>query len=224
MNAGVILSGGSGVRFGSELPKQYWTLNGRMVIEYSLRAFQESRLTDRYFAVVAPELCGNCPFQSEYPIPVVPGGATRNASMKAALDYIARTMPECQKVIVHEAARPFLTAEIIDDLFGRLDEYDAAIVTRPVTDALGSLRQWYVKREDYFLIQAPEAFRFPLLFSHFDPDSPVTAGVQQLPEGSRVLRYDRFPNNLKITYPEDLPLAEGLMSRMAQSPSGARPR
>lgn len=211
MNVGVILSGGSGVRFGSELPKQYWTLRGRMVIEYSLQAFRESRLTDACVVVLAPELCENCPFPRPEGVALVPGGATRTASVKAALDHIAGALSGCEKVIVHDAARPFLTAAIVDELFAQLDSCDAVVTTKRIVDSLGSLESWFVDRENYFLIQAPEAFRFPILYRHFDPDSPTTAGVQQMPRGSRILRYERFANNLKITYPEDLTLAEGLM-------------
>lgn len=211
MNVGVVLSGGSGTRFDPELPKQYWMLRGRMVISYSIDAFQKSRLTDVCIVVVASEFCEACPFPRDASLCLVPGGETRTASVKAALDHIAKVFPDCQKVIIHDAARPFLTPAIVDELFEALDEYDAVVTTKKIVDSLGSRQNWFEDREDYFLIQAPEAFRFPGIYRSFDADSPTTAGVQQLPEVSRILRYETFSNNLKITYAEDLILAESLM-------------
>lgn len=213
MNIGVLLSGGIGSRFGSEEPKQYLELNHRKVIEYSLDAFRKSKGLDRYFVVVAPEHCKQCPFPLEAGVALVPGGSTRNGSIKAALDHIVKTAPDCEKIVIHEAARPFLTASIVDDYLAILDEYDAIIATKKITDGLASVHQWMVKREDYFLLQAPEGFRFSRLLQCFDGNSPMAAAIQQMPPESKLFRYENFPNNVKITYPEDLIVAASLMNQ-----------
>lgn len=217
MNIGVLLSGGIGSRFGSDEPKQYLKLKQRKVIEYSLDAFRNCKGLDRYFVVVAPEHCENCPFPLEQGIALVPGGTTRNGSIKAALDHIVETAPDCEKLVIHEAARPFLTSSIVDDYLSILDEYDAIIATKKITDGLASIQHWRVKREDYFLLQAPEGFRFPRLLQCFDAKSPLAAAIQQMPVGSKLFHYEGFLNNIKITYPEDLIIASSLMDQWSNN-------
>jgi len=212
MNIGVILSGGTGSRFGANLPKQYLPLCGKRVIEYSIRAFEECEELDVYLIMAAEEYCTTPFLAMSQKGKVVPGGNSRNASLKAALLYIEKQYPECKKVFIHEAARPFLRSGIITDYMQKLDEFDGVITTKKITDSLGSVKEWYVNREEYYLIQAPEAFRFPLLNCYFKADSPITATSQQLPENSRVYQNFSFVDNLKITYPEDFLVAEYMMS------------
>ncbi len=212
MNIGVILSGGNGARFGSETPKQYLDLNGCAVIEYSFRAFAASEMLDACIVMVSPDYYNETLGCEKYNIVPVLGGDSRNASLKNAIDYIAEKYPSCKKIFIHEAARPFLTTEIIDDYINKLEEFDAVITTKKITDSLGSVKEWYVNREEYFLIQAPEAFQYQKLKESFSQESSITATVQQLPKNSKVYRNFSFVNNLKITYPEDLILAEKIMS------------
>ncbi len=212
MNIGVILSGGNGSRFGSEIPKQYLKLNGSAVIEYSFRAFADSSMLDACIVMVSPNYYNERLWYEKYNIVPVLGGDSRNASLKKAIDYIAENYPTCKKIFIHEAARPFLTAAIIDDYINKLEEFDAVITTKKITDSLGSVKEWYVNRDDYFLIQAPEAFLYTKLRDSFKEESLITATVQQLPEKSKVYHNFSFVNNLKITYPEDLIIAEKIMT------------
>ena len=212
MNIGVILSGGTGSRFGANLPKQYLPLCGKKVIEYSIQALEECEELDIYLVMAAEEYCMNPPFSVSEKGKVIPGGDSRNASLKAALSYIEENYPKCEKVFIHEAARPFLRRDIITEYLQKLDEFDAVITTKKITDSLGSIKEWYVNREEYYLIQAPEAFRFSLLNRYFKADSPITATSQQLPEESKVYQNFAFTDNLKITYPEDFLVAEHMMN------------
>ena len=209
MNIGMILSGGSGSRFGDTLPKQYHELLGKEVIGYSVDALTASQKIDAVIVIADPEFIST--LKEKYPVICVPGGATRNQSLRCGLEYIQRTFPGCEKVFITEAARPFLTMELVENYLSSLDDYDAVITTKQITDSLGRVGEAVTMREEYYLIQAPEAFRFSMLYEHFRADSNITATVQQLPAERNVLNYYDFRCNLKITYPEDMVLAEHLM-------------
>ena len=211
MNVTVVLSGGVGARFGNELPKQYQSLLDKEVIEYVINAVTAASSNDKSLIVAAksdmPRLVNT------YKIDCVYAGSTHNASVKNGIDYIKSHMPECKNVMFVDAARPFIEASIIDSYFRDLEEYDAVITTKRITDSLGYKNELYIDRTDYYLIQKPEAFRFEMLYEIFTCDSTVTAIVQQLPNYTKVHKRFITSHNLKITYPDDLLLAEFLMKQ-----------
>lgn len=208
-NIAFILAGGNGSRFGSHTPKQFLPLAGREMLSYSVEALQNARLCDGLFIV--------CPageqaaLEARYRIPCIAGGDTRNRSLYYGLLHIQKTFEKCQNVFIQEAARPMLTSSLVDHYFTLLEDYDSVITAAHISDSLGKYGQQITLRDEYYLIQAPEAFRFRLLFSHFDAESPVTATVQQMPKNSKMLRYFDFPENIKVTYPEDFLVAEYLI-------------
>ena len=209
MNISIILSGGEGKRFASATPKQYQTLMGKEVISYSIRAMRGSELSDGILVVSDSKSVER--LAAEYYVPCIVGGSTRNESLRNALEYVRLYIKECKKVFINEAARPFLTAQIIDSYFRYLNEYDAVITAQHITDSLGREGEAVTDRDEYYLVQAPEAFRFDLLYRHFLADSPITATVQQLPADRKVYKCFDFKHNLKITYKEDLLHAEQIM-------------
>lgn len=208
MNIAVILSGGTGQRFKSIIPKQYQMLCGREVISYSVEAFKKSTVTDRIIIVAAETELKK--LSEKYDVECIAGGKTRNESLYNALNYIHTTY-SCERVLIHEAARPFIYDSLIDEYFMLLNEYDAVITAQHITDSLGKEGQHVVDRSMYYLIQAPEAFRFSLLLENFSAESEITATAQQLPADTRTKRYFDFKNNFKITLNEDLMVAETLM-------------
>ncbi|MDR2132596.1 MAG: 2-C-methyl-D-erythritol 4-phosphate cytidylyltransferase [Clostridiales Family XIII bacterium] len=214
MNVTVILSGGSGVRFGGETPKQYQMLLGEEIIAYAVRAAKASALTDRILIVAQREHTERLAYA--YGVECAEAGATHNASVKSALEYVKPRCPACENVLFADAARPFLTAERIDECFGLLEDCDAVITARRITDSLGREGEAFTDRSLYYLIQKPEAFRFRMLCERFDADSPCTAIAQQLPPEANVRKRFGTENNMKITHPEDLFLAETLMKRVRE--------
>ncbi|MDR3001301.1 MAG: 2-C-methyl-D-erythritol 4-phosphate cytidylyltransferase [Fibromonadaceae bacterium] len=207
MNVALILSGGTGTRFGSELPKQYQILAGKEVISYSIEALKKESI------VIVTDKESIKRLSETYGVTCIEGGATRNESLKKGLDYIKVTYSICQKIFINEAARPFLTADLVDLYLKYLDGYDAVITAQYITDSLGRNGEVVTDRSEYYLIQAPEAFRFDLLYRYFKADSPITATVQQLPAERKVMRYFDFKRNIKITYKEDLQYAEQFISK-----------
>ncbi len=215
-NIGFILSGGVGSRFGSDMPKQYCTLLGREVIAYTVDAFRASKQLDDFFVVVDENLINAQRVEDAYGVKCVAGGKTRNGSFQNALDHIAETFPDCEKIIENNAACPMITAELVDEFLGLLDDYDYVEAAYKITDALGSYKDRVANREDFYLIQAPDAYRFPLLRKHYNPDSPLGHPAHQLPPEAVGYRYFGYAHNIKITYPLDIEIAEVLMRNRAR--------
>jgi len=209
MNAGLILSAGSSVRFGGGCPKQFCTLLDKETISYSIEVLKESPNVDAVIVSTSFEFLER--IKNQYGIDVTVGGDSRNQSLSNGLEYIKRHYADCERVFINEAARPFITVDLVDDYLAKLEDYDAVITTQHITDSLGNYGKHTTDRSQYYLIQAPEAFRFDLLYKHFRAKSSLTATVQQLPCDSSIYYNFDFRHNLKITYPEDIVVAESLM-------------
>lgn len=199
MNAALILSGGKGTRFGSPVPKQYHRIFGRMVISYVLDAVKAARKIDTI--IVAGTACPPLNrLKDKYGFETVPGGAVRNETLQNGLDALEKM--GCDKVIILDAVRPLVTAELVDTYMNFLEDgWDAVSTVQPITDSLGCLDQHVVDRSRYYLMQSPEAYDFHLLYKHFDKTSHLTEVAHQLPETTRLMLYKDFPQNPKLTYP-----------------------
>lgn len=203
----VVLSAGVGARFGTDFPKQYHEINGRMIITYVIDALQASQI-DEIIVV-----CGNTHFAKlvtdKFNLKTIIGGNTRNISIKNALDYV-NNYTKHDKILFCDSARPNLNAAYINDCLKKLDAFDSVITTQKITDSLGKSNKIALNREDYFLIQTPECFKVPAL-KNFKLNSKATAIVQQLARHKSIYYNFNLKNNIKITYQEDLKLAAALM-------------
>lgn len=207
-NVGIILSGGVGLRYGADKPKQYCNLLGKEVISYTVEAFKKSTMIDRIIVVVDEGNTYSSHINELYGLETVPGGKTRNQSFKNALLYIEKNYPGCEKIIENNAACPMITSEITDEFLRLLDDYDYVNAAYKITDALGAYNGRIANREDFYLIQAPDAYHFKQINKYFDPDSPLGHPAHQLPLEFTECRYFGFSPNIKITYPEDIFMAE----------------
>ena len=212
-NIGIILAGGIGSRFGADKPKQYCTIFGKEMIWYSIDAFRKSKTIDDFIVIVDKTEMEKGRIAADYGVTTVEGGSSRNSSFKNALDYIAEHYPDCERIIENNAACPMITAELIDEFIGLLDDYDYVNTAYKITDALGSYKDRIADREDFYLIQAPDAYRFPLLYKYFDENSTLCHPAHQLPLDTREYRYFGYTDNFKVTYPEDIKIVEVLMER-----------
>lgn len=213
MTIGIILAGGIGSRFGADRPKQYCEIFGKEMIWYSIDAFRKAESIDDFIVVVDSAEMKSGRIAKKYQVKTVEGGNSRNSSFKNALDYIAENYPDCEKIIENNAACPMITSAMLDEFIALLDEYDYVNTAYKITDALGSYKDRIANREDFYLIQAPDAYRFPLLYKHFDENSPLCHPAHQLPLEAREYRYFGYTDNFKVTYPEDIKIVEVLMER-----------
>ena len=214
---GIILAGGIGSRFGADKPKQYCKIFDKEMIWYSIDAFRRAKSIDDFIVVVDANEMQSGRLAQEYGVTLVQGGNTRNESFKNALNYINKTFPDCEKIIENNAACPMITPELIDEFMDLLDEYDYVNTAYKITDALGSYKDRIANREDFYLIQAPDAYRFPLLYKHFDKDSELCHPAHQLPLTATEYRYFDYTDNYKVTYPDDIKIVEMMMTRREQN-------
>lgn len=213
MNVVVILASGVGSRFGSNVPKQFHKINGKMVIEYVVDAIFEAKTVDKVLIVTNIEANKSylTNLAADDRVDFVNGGETRNYSLVNALQYINDNY-DCDKVIVCDAVRPMITGELMDKYFAFLDDNAAVVTAQAITDSLGCYDIQKVYRDRYYLMQSPEGFDFKLLYDNFDPESKLTEVTQQLPENSKIKLYFDFNNNFKLTYPADLKYLEALIN------------
>jgi len=204
----MITAGGLGERFGGETPKQYQSLNGKPVIEYVIDACKKCKFVDAI--VVVADFSYHDELREVYGVDVALSGSELNITKRNGFDYI-REHSSCEKLIVVEAVRPLLETAVLDNTFRWLNEYDAVACARRITDSLGHYGEWVVNRADYYTLNPPEGFRFPLIDRYFDSKSTFTESIQQLPETSKVYLNFDVPYFEKITYPDDLNRLEAII-------------
>lgn len=127
------------------------------------------------------------------------------------------TLSDCEKVIENNAACPLTLPEHVDEMIRLLDDYDWVQTTLHLTDALGSVSNRTVNRDDYFLIQAPDAYRFREILACFDPNHPNGHPAVQLPPSARGRNVFRDGQVFKVTHPDDVEIAELMLRRRAKS-------
>lgn len=204
----MITAGGVGLRFGADTPKQYLLLNGKQVISYVIEACKKCKYVDAILVVADPAY--HEMLKNQYNVDVTQNGPELNITKRNGFNYI-RDHSNCRKLIVVEAVRPTLDPDVLDRTFELLDDYDAVACARKIIDSLGHYGEWVVNRADYYTLNPPEGFRFPLLDRCFQADSSYTESIQQLPETSRVYLNFEVPYFDKITYQEDLAKAEAIL-------------
>lgn len=218
----IIVAGGSGTRFGAELPKQFLNLKGQSILMRTIQAFGDG------FDVIVTlpegqidlwqELCRQHKF--DVPHRVVPGGETRWHSVKNALDSIG-DVDGVDVIAVHDGVRPMVTAEIINRTLEAARRDGAAI---PVVALNDSVRQvdgdssHALDRSSLRAVQTPQAFDARLLVDAYrQPYEPTFTDDASVVEkfGRQVTLVEGDPMNLKITRPMDLALAEYLLNHDA---------
>ncbi len=158
--AALIVAAGKGERAGGGVPKQFRKIGGRSLVAHAIAAFDRHPAIGPIAVVVAP---GQEAALAEYAgsVLIVTGGAERQDSVAKGLAALAAV--GCDVVLIHDAARPFLAARVIDDLLTALERSDGAIPALPVVDTLarnGETLGETVDRAQLVRVQTPQAFRF----------------------------------------------------------------
>jgi 2-C-methyl-D-erythritol 4-phosphate cytidylyltransferase len=219
--AAVIVAGGQGKRFGSKVPKQYLTLRGRPVLQWSLAAFDQTPGIGMIVLVVpaadvlrARRQVGRWKLQT--PITVVAGGTTRSESVRQGVEAVPAGFGW---IAVHDAVRPLVTRELIENVLKAARTYKAAIAACPSRDTVkvSNSRQTIQRtlpRETVWLAQTPQAFERSLLErAHRRARRGVPTDDAQLVEqlGISVKLVEGPPENVKVTVPSDLRIADALL-------------
>ncbi len=220
----VIVAAGKGTRLQSELPKPFLSVAGKPILVHTLRRFVPIEAVRRIVVVVAAEREALCqevlhthgPWPQ--PMTVVHGGAERQDSVRNGL---AALEPQCEIVVIHDAARPFIGVEAIQRSIDAAAEAGSAVVATPVrdtikrADAQHTIRET-VSRHDLWLAQTPQTFRVAVIrAAHRWARQRDIAGtddatlVEQMGRPVRLVPGDAL--NFKITTPDDLALAQAVL-------------
>lgn len=233
----VVLAAGMGTRFDPKQPKQLLEIDGKTLVAWSVEAFEHSPEISDIIVVASPcvqeraeEVLGNC---SKLRM-VIPGGVERSDSTMLALQALTSAgIPEQAKILIHDAARPFVAEEAIKSCIDALDGYDAATLAVQSTDTIllgkdSSARKIIdsvPERSDTYRAQTPQGFRFHTIRQAYDaacadpsfhPTDDTRAVVEYL-HNVDVAIVAGDDSNIKITRPEDLPQARHIAESIRQA-------
>jgi len=212
----IVLAGGSGERLGERVPKAFVGVGGRpMLVHAALAALACPAI--RSVVVAAPEGFEDLALAMLEGVgthAVVTGGATRQGSVRAALEAVP---PDTGVIVCHDAARPFARPELFVAVLDALEEADGAVPVLPISDTVKRVRHGLVlgtePREELALAQTPQAFVASALR---EAHRRATEGGVDLTDDAALLEWAGFrvravagdPDNFKITTPDDLARAE----------------
>lgn len=210
---GILLMGGDGRRFGSDTPKQFHLLGGKKVYLHTLETFLESGLFDEVVLVCHPEWVAEV--AREAGVRVVAGGKTRQESSYRGICELE----EMDLILLHDAVRPFVTREILEENLRAAEAYGAADTCIPSADTLvhapdGKEIQEIPQREHYLRGQTPQTFRTKWIREAHEKaleDGVLNASddcrlALRMGKPIRIVRGDE--RNMKITSAHDLWIAE----------------
>lgn len=226
----LIAAAGSGQRMDSETPKQYLKIHGKPVLRYSIETFLSMPECASLRVIINPDDAGlyhDAVMGLNLPPPIT-GGKERNISINNGLKKLDKVKYK-DIILIHDAARPLVSTTDIKALLSSLRNNRAASLATPISSTLRRANSEnqaaeQISRDNLWALQTPQAFRYEDLRNaheqadpsktHTDDTTLVSAiGIPvKLVEGSK--------NNLKITNPEDLPMAQKLLTPQTQTRSG----
>ncbi len=219
-NYALIVAGGSGKRMQSAVPKQFLLLKGKPVLMYTIEAFYHSEVHPQIIVVLHPDfharwqqLCAE--HQFNVPHRLVNGGETRFHSVKNGLDTINDS--DEALVAVHDAVRPLTANKIITESYEQAALHGNAIVAVKSRDSVrqsSNGKSVALLRDEIYLVQTPQTFQLSQLkkaylqpyADKFTDDASVAEAI-----GINIHLVEGSYNNLKITFPEDIAIAEMLL-------------
>lgn len=217
----IIVAGGVGSRSGDSLPKQFHDIGGHPMLWWTLKAFEAENRDTKLIVVMHADYIdlwnktatADCPEHL-----VVPGGATRTASVAAGLAVVPEDINGL--VAVHDAARPLASPELIRESWRHAAEFKAVVPAVPVSDSLreGTKENSHsVDRSRFFAVQTPQVFDIQLLKEAYK-SAAKSKGVSFTDDasvvewyGKSVRLFDGDPRNIKVTYPGDFKIAAEIL-------------
>lgn len=214
----VIVAGGQGTRMGYAIPKQFLELDGKPILYHTIKAFRET-IDDIQIILVLPEQQISMTqmvlqaFEERMDITIVAGGASRFHSVQNGL----KDLPNDAIIFVHDGVRPLLSKELILRCYNQAIEKGSAIPALPATDSMRQVhgdKSTPLDRTNIRLMQTPQTFQASILLpsmkqtfqENFTDEATVVEAF-----GHEVHLCDGERNNIKITTPEDLIIAEALL-------------
>lgn len=228
----VVLAAGQGRRMHSAVQKQYMMLAGRPLITYALDAFEDSSVDEIVLVVgtgeeayVRKEILAGKNYQKL--TVVTEGGKERYHSVYEGL----RKLTDCEYVLIHDGARPLVSREVIERAVAGAAAYGACVVGMPVKDTIKIADEEGCTastpdRSRLWQIQTPQAFSYGLVRRAYDEvmaDESLQVGITddamvvESRTNQKVKLIEGSYENLKVTTPEDIVVAEALLERRSKS-------
>ncbi len=227
MNIAVVLAGGVGARVGGNMPKQLLPLaDGKTILEHSVDAFEQAECIDEVCIVMHPDYIAEAEKMLQANgwtkmCHIIPGGKERWESSVNAIRLYQAKLESAQfataNILLHDAARPFVSQRIISDVCEALKEHEAVVVAIPSTDTVYEMQNGCVahipNRSTIMRAQTPQAFRLSLIAEAYAVETQYIASVQATDDCGVV--HKNLPNipihivlgeeqNKKITFKEDI--------------------
>lgn len=223
----IILAGGSGKRMGTATNKQFLLLDNKPIIVRTLQIFEECRPIDGVYLVVnqkdlpimQEEILETYKFNKV--LKLVIGGRLRQDSVRNGLEAIENP---CDIVIIHDGARPFVSPSFIEKGIFLMEMFDAVIPALPVKDTIKTVsKEGFVmktlERDSLWNVQTPQTFKYDLIVKAYrEGMNKKLYGYDDATflehMGKKVKVIEGSPYNIKITTPEDLIIAKGMLSQL----------
>lgn len=230
----IVLSAGQGKRMGTAVQKQYIELFGKPIISYTLDAFQKSRIIDEIVLVVGAgqEEWVQKEIVEKYQInkvcAVIPGGKERYDSVWAGLKWIKEQKEQPEYIFIHDGARMFVDEQILTRGYENVEKFGACVAGMPSKDTIKLVD------EDQFAVNTPPrklvwAVQTPQIFKTDLIENAYTKLMEEVPDNitddamvvEQMLKvpvklYEGSYENIKITTPEDLAVAEVFLAKRAK--------
>ena len=222
----IIPAAGIGQRMGSETPKQYLKINNETIVERTISLFSTNFLIEKVVVVLHPSDTRWSTLNIQYPDKVVTavGGDVRVESVRQGLLYLKKEAAANDWVLVHDVVRPCLSSALLNFFINTIaDHRVGGLLALPVTDTIKKIDTDHVvrttiSREGLWVAQTPQMFRYGFLLDAIENaiqlDTPVTdesCAIELAGEHPIVIRGDW--RNIKITTPEDLEQAKGILQK-----------
>ena len=213
----IIAAGGRGVRFGGGQPKQLVEVHGKSILARTVGAFVGHPAVDDVIIALPADLAADPPaFLRDHAVRIVAGGARRQDSVTNAFAAVSET---AEVVVVHDAVRPFASADLIARTIAAAAESGAAVAAIAARDTVkrvdsGRYVRETLARDTIYLAQTPQAFRREVLRAALaiNDDATDEAALAER-AGYQVRVVEGEATNIKITTPEDLAIADTIARR-----------
>jgi 2-C-methyl-D-erythritol 4-phosphate cytidylyltransferase len=229
MNIAIIFAGGSGVRMGAGVPKQFLEINGKPILIHTLQLFQEHEDIDKIYLAINEEYIRYAErLVDDYRIDkvarIVAGGETAQDSIYNALSMAAEENPEDSIVLIHDGVRPFVAYEVISDNIEKVEKEGSAITCTQCYETVvisqdGNKVDSLPLRKESYCAQAPQSFRLHDILSMHEKIRSTPERYEDLVDSCSIYRkLGREPKivlgnrgNIKVTTPEDVYMFRALI-------------
>ena len=214
----LIVAGGSGLRMGTGIPKQFLPLNGKPVLMHTIEKFYSAGIFDQIIVVLPHSEIGHweklkAELSFSVPQSIVAGGTSRYESVKNGLKTITSAEG---RIAIHDGVRPLVSVELIRKCMAELDNFSNAIPAIPIVDTLRRIddgESEVIDRNTLRAIQTPQCFHLELIRKAYEnPENNTTDDASVFEQaGNSIHLVEGEKSNLKITVLTDLILAEALI-------------